>query len=126
MLGNECPEDKYLNKFVRDKVCAACLDNPDKWRDLGIALMEQRSASKLDVIKINNKDVMQCCSAMFNLWRQRHPKANWNQLIRALKEVELDALAVEIETLLLPSVKQQEQEVMQQLDKGTYLYYSTR
>ena len=122
MLGDECPKDKYLNKFVREKVCAACAYNPDIWRDLGIVLMGQSGVPGLDIIKANNKEVMQRCSAMFNLWYQRQPKANWNQLIRALKEVKLVSLAAEIETLLLPSVKQQEQEDknIQQLDKGIY------
>ena len=108
MLGNECPEDKYLNKFVRDEVCAACVGNPDKWKDLGIVLMGQESVPRLKIIKVDNsKNVMQCCSEMFNLWYERQPKANWNQLIRALKEVKLHTLATKIETLLLPSVKQQ-------------------
>lgn len=108
MLGNDCPEYKYLNKFVREEVCAACVNSHGKWQDLGIVLMGQKSASKLDIIQVKYKeDVMQCCSAMFKLWRQTQSEANWNQLIRALKEVELNALAAKIEKLLLPSVKQQ-------------------
>ena len=90
MLGDDCPEDIYLNRFVREKICAACAHNPDIWRDLGTVLMGQSGVSGLDIIKANNKDVMQCYSAMFNIWRQRQPKANWNQLITALKEVKLE------------------------------------
>ena len=108
MLGDECPEDKYLNKFVREEVCAACVGNPDIWKDLGIMLMGQKSVSSLKIIKANNREnVVQCCSEMFSLWRQRQPKANWKQLIRALKEVKLHTLAAKIVTLLLPPVKQQ-------------------
>ena len=107
LLGNECPEDKYLNKYVRDKICAACASNPEKWRDLGIVLTGQGNATKLDVIKANNGDVTQRCSEMLRLWRQTQPKANWDQLIRALKEVNLEALADEINKLLLPCVEQQ-------------------
>ena len=33
---DECPDDKYLNKYVRERVCAA---GTNKWRDLGIVLM---------------------------------------------------------------------------------------
>ena len=124
LLANECPEDKYLNKFVVEKVCGACANIPEIWRQLGIALMEQESVTTLDVIKVNNSgNVTLCCSTMFNLWRQRQPKANWNQLIRALKEVKLNTLADEIEKLLSPSVEQQHIEHvqnMQQLDKGMY------
>ena len=107
-IADECPEDKYLNKFVREKVCAACVNNPEIWRDLGIELMGQEGATKLDVIKVNNnRNVTQCCSAMLSLWCERQPKANWNQLIMALKEIKLYALADEINELLIPSVQQQ-------------------
>ena len=136
MLANECPEDKYLNKFVRGKVCAACVNNPEIWRDLGIELMGQEGATKLDEIKVNNNEnVTKCCSAMFNLWRQREPKANWNQLMKALEEVELHTLADEIMKLLIPSTEQQhtddqlqlkqhpeqvqKDQNMQELDRGT-------
>ena len=102
-LGNERPEDKYLNKFVRDKICAACANNPEKWRDVGIQLMGQENAAKLDVIKTDKSDVTQRCSAMLSLWRQRQPKANWDQLIRALQRVDLETLADEINKLLKPS-----------------------
>ena len=70
--------------------------------------MGQEGATKLDIIKVNNYgNVTQCCSAMFNVWRERQPKANWNQLMMALKEYKLYALADEINKLLIPSVQQQ-------------------
>ena len=80
--------------------------SPEIWRDLGIELMGQGAATKLDVIKLNNNEnVIKCCSAMFNLWRQRQPKANWNQLIGALEEIKLYALADKIKKLLIPSAE---------------------
>jgi len=100
-LVNECPHDKFL-KYVRDKVCAA---GTDKWLDLGIELMEQDDVHELNVIKANNSNNVECCSRMFTLWRQRTPKANWKQLIEALKEVKLTQLASELEGLLKPSVE---------------------
>ena len=109
-------------------MCAACVNSPDIWRDLGIELMGQEGATKLDEIKVNNNEnVTKCCSAMFNLWRQREPKANWNQLIKALKEIELYTLANEITKLLIPSAEQQHiddqshikhSEQVWELDKG--------
>ena len=36
-LMTACPDDKYLNKYVRGKVCAA---GANKWRDLGIVLID--------------------------------------------------------------------------------------
>ena len=92
---NDCPDDKYLNKYVRGKVCAA---GANKWRDLGIVLMGQDAVTVLDVIRINHpNDVEECCSRMFTKWRQRTPKTSWKQLIGALKEVKLTQLASELE-----------------------------
>ena len=102
---NECPDDKYLNKCVRGKVCAT---GTNKWRDLGIVLMGQDDVYVLDIIKANSTDNVECCSRMFTEWRQRTPKASWKQLIGALKEIELTQLASELEELLIPSVECQE------------------
>ena len=109
LIGNECPKDMYLNKFVRDEICVV-------WWDLGVVLMGQEEAPSLNVIKEDHHgDVKKCCSAMFSLWRQRHPKANWDHLIVALKEVKLHSLANKLENLLSPH---DEQEGMQESDKG--------
>jgi len=114
--ANECPNDKFLNKYVRDKVC-------EKWRDLGIELMGQDAVPNLNVTRANHcNDVSECCSRMFTLWRQRTPKANWKQLIEALKEVNLNHLASELEGLSTPSVEcyvEQENTIshQQQLEK---------
>ena len=86
---------------MRGKVCAA---GNNKWRDLGIALMEQNDIYVLDTIKASSSDIVECCSKMFTEWRQRKPKASWKQLVEALKEVELTQLACEVEKLLKPSV----------------------
>ena len=107
---NDCPDDKYLNKYVREKVCAA---GTNKWRDLGIELMGQDDVYVLDIIKANSTDNVECCSRMFTEWRQRTPKASWKQLIEALKEVKLTQLASELEELLIPSVECQENKISQ-------------
>ena len=99
---DDCPNDKYLNKYVRGKVCAA---GTNKWWDLGIELMGQDDVYVLDIIKANSTDNVECCSRMFTKWRQRTPKASWKQLIEALKEVKLTQLASKLEELLMPSVE---------------------
>ena len=110
---NECPDDEYLNKYVRGTVCAA---GANKWRDLGIVLMEQDAVTDLDVIRINHpNDVEECCSRMFTKWHQRTPKASWKQLIEALKEIDLTQLASELEELLMKDSK-----ISQEL-KGKYI-----
>ena len=114
---NDCPDDKYLNKYVRGKVCAA---GTNKWRDLGIVLMGQDAVTDLNMIRVDYPyNVKECCSRMFTEWHQRTPKASWKQLIEALKEVKLTQLASELEELLIPSVEchkhvEQESKVSQQ------------
>ena len=66
--------------------------------------MGQDSVAGLDVIRTNYpNDVEECCSRMLTKWRQKMPNANWKDLIKALKEVELIQLASEVEKLLIPS-----------------------
>ena len=113
---NDCPDDKYLNKYVRGKVCAA---GTNKWWDLGIVLMEQDDVYVLAIIIANSTGNVECCSRMFTEWRQRTPKASWKQLIEALKEVKLTQLASKLEELLIQSVEchkhaEQESKVSQQ------------
>ena len=48
----------------------------------------------------NNMD--ECCKEMFHLWLKKSPNATWNQLIQALKEVELNNLAATLEGMLIP------------------------
>ena len=95
--GNECPQEKYLNRHVVKKVAAACAYQPDVWRELGIELLGQDGIAELDVIKANSTDVAKCCSNMLSLWLQRKTEASWNQLIEALMQVKLNRLAQEIE-----------------------------
>ena len=114
------PDDKYLNKFLREKVCAA---GATKWRDLGIALMGQDAVSGLDVIRINYPcNVEECCARMFSKWRQKTPTATWEKLLQALKEVNLLELASELEELL--SIEQgskiSEQQQPQQLGEQEF------
>ena len=100
---NDYPNDQFLNKYVRTKVCAA---GANKWRDLGIVLMGQDAADDLDVIRIDHpNNVKECCSRMFSDWRQRNTKASYKDLIDGLKEVNLIQLASEVEKLLIPSVE---------------------
>ena len=100
---NDYPHEKYLNRHVRDKVCAA---GPDVWRDLGVELMEEKDVYALNTIQADNPDnVKCCCTKMFTEWRNRSPKANWKQLIEALKEINLTQLASELEGLLRSSVE---------------------
>ena len=106
--ASDCPEDKYLNRYIVNEVAAACAYHPNVWRDLGIELLGQDGRAGLDVIKANHSDdVTKCCSAMLTLWRQRQTNASWSQLIEAMKQLKLIRVATEVEKLLKSSTEQE-------------------
>ena len=95
--GNDQPALKLLNKHVRKGASS-------KWHDLGLELLEQEDEEILHKFKCNNPNNMdECCKEMFQLWLRKSPDATWNQLIQALKEVELNNLAATIEGMLMPT-----------------------
>ena len=76
---------------MRDKVAP-------KWDDLGAYLLKEDAVCQLDIIKANNpNNVQACCSELFKLWLDTDIEADWNMLIVALKEMNLNALAAKIE-----------------------------
>ena len=68
---------------------------------MGLELLEPEDEEKLNEIQSNNQmDVNERCKQMFQLWLQKRPDATWDQLIQALKEVEVDQLASKINGML--------------------------
>ena len=95
-VGTERPALKYLNNYVRSDVGT-------KWYDLGLQLLDQEDEEALNIIdKNNNRDIDKCATEMFRLWIQRKPKANWKNLIEALRQpsIKLEALAEKIIDIL--------------------------
>ena len=96
-IGCDRPALKLLNKYVRKEVSR-------RWHDLGLELLELEDEEMLNIIETNNSfDVRICCKEMFQLWLRKYPNPTWNQLIQALKEVELNNLAATIEGMLIPT-----------------------
>ena len=94
-----------MSKYVRPHVCGACCNNPEVWRDLGRELLGEEGEPDLNTIAANSHDnVIKCCSGMFSLWLERQPEASWKQLINALRNVNLESLATNVENLLTPSI----------------------
>ena len=86
-----------MNRHVRKKVTF-------KWFDLGLELLEPEDEHMLLIIQSNNpNDVDECCRQMFQFWLNKCTNATWNQLIQALKEIELNSLATTIEEMLIPT-----------------------
>ena len=74
------------------------------WYNLGIELLdsEQEDEEALYEIKSNCNNASECCREMFQLWLRKCPSATWDQLIQALRDVDLNTAAVKIEEMLTP------------------------
>ena len=92
------PEPKFLNRHVREQLCAS---DAEMWKNLGIELGIRSEA--LRVIEHSNHNVVGCCSAMFQSWCEKQTTASWRQLIEALRQLQLNYLASQIESKLTPA-----------------------
>ena len=90
--GANRPALKYLHRFKND-ICK-------HWYDLGVQLLHNDDVAKLDNVQANFKDVDQCCSRMFRIWLDSSTSATWNDLILALRVIDLRDLATKIEGAL--------------------------
>ena len=95
LTGGDRPSEKLLNKYVTGDAC-------NKWHELGLELLEEKDVNTLRQIREDFKDVKKCCNEMFHLWLEKCTNATWNQLIHALKEVQLNYRANQIEKMMLP------------------------
>ena len=74
----------------------------DKWKDLGVQLLNP-SENELNIIeKDHPRDNMECCKCMLQKWLRAKPDANWNQLIDSLRSpcVQMNHLADQIKQKL--------------------------
>lgn len=75
------------------------------WNKIGIAMNFDKVGEIVNAIKKNNPgDVTECCEETFRKWLQgkgtRQP-ATWSMLITILRECSLNALAKDIEDMLI-------------------------
>ena len=88
MAEHSRPTLKQLNKLKRSISF--------KWHDLGIELLEPEDIRTLDEIQSNYpRDASTCCTKMFQLWLDKQPEASWEQLIKALRDIDLNATELE-------------------------------
>ena len=77
-----------------------------KWRELGVQLLQSDQTHELDIIAANHpQDVVRCCQCVLEKWRETNVGATWNHLTKALKQIQLDYLASELENKLKPECK---------------------
>ena len=88
---------KDLNKHVIPLVAT-------RWYDLGLELLETKHERELDTIEKDSKveGTKTCCRKMLSKWLEsQSDSASWDQLIQAVKNIELNNVANDIEQLLL-------------------------
>ena len=75
----------------------------DKWRDIGVQLLDSSLIDQrvLEVIAADHPQSIEgCCKSVFEKWLDTQKNASWNQLIDALKCIELQSLASHLEKKL--------------------------
>ena len=72
-----------------------------KWYDLGLVLLEPKYENELNTIDVDTRnDAATCCRKMFSKWLNTDELASWDKLIKAVRIVQLNNVANDIEQLL--------------------------
>ena len=73
-----------------------------KWYDVGVVLLDPKYQNELSIIEADTRnDVTTCCRKMFSKWLNTDELASWNKLVSALRIVQLNTVANDIEEFLL-------------------------
>ena len=73
-----------------------------KWYQLGVMLLDANCENELNTIEADTRnDAETCCRKMFSRWLNIDEQASWDKLIRALRHIQLNNVASNIEQMLL-------------------------
>ena len=73
-----------------------------KWYELGVVLLDPEYQNELNTIEADTRnDAATSCRKMFSKWLNTDELASWDKLIKALRIVQLNNVANDIERLLL-------------------------
>ena len=73
-----------------------------RWYDLGVVLLQPKYENELNTIEADvRNDAVTCCRKMFSKWLNTDELASWDKLIKAVRIVQLNNVANDIEQLLL-------------------------
>ena len=71
-----------------------------EWYNLGLQLLEPKYENELNTIEADTRnDAATCCRKMFSKWLNTDELASWDKLIKALRIVQLNNVASDIEQL---------------------------
>ena len=72
------------------------------WFELGVVLLDPKYQNELSTIETDSRnDARTCCRKMLVRWLNTDELASWDKLIKALRIIQLNDLASNIEQLLL-------------------------
>ena len=92
--AKERPTMKQLQNVIRTKDINVTI----QWRNLGLELLD--SDSYLKEIEADHRNNVQACwRAMLEKWLEVKSDANWNHLVTALKNIEMNTSANAISKL---------------------------
>ena len=73
-----------------------------EWYNLGLELLDPKYENELNTIEADTRiDAATSCRKMFSKWLNTDELASWDKLIKALRVVQLNEIANDIEQLLL-------------------------
>ena len=73
-----------------------------EWFNLGLQLLDPKYENELNTIEADTRnDAALSCRKMFSKWLNTDELASWDKLIKALRIVQLNTVANDIEELLL-------------------------
>jgi len=65
----------------------------DKWFHLGLILLDPKHEHHLKTIEADAKDAKTSCRKMFDTWLKTSMEACWDQVIKALRQLEANKVA---------------------------------
>ena len=70
------------------------------WYNLGLELLDPRYEGSLNIIERENSDIETRCRKMLNKWLETCSTASWDKVIDALRRINLNDAASNIESLI--------------------------
>ena len=74
----------------------------NRWYELRLVLLDTKYHNELNIIEVDiRNDAVTCCRKMFGKWLNTDELASWDKLIKAVRIVQLNNVASDVEQLLL-------------------------
>ena len=93
------PNDQDIIR-VAEKICVQLKGDMMEWEKFGMQLLGITDNSEL-ILQVKGSSLKEKCKDLLSLWKGRATNPKWEQVIQALKDVNLLRLATELETALV-------------------------